>query len=538
MNQTQGRQLLPKPGDVFEGKYLIERLIGQGGMGAVFAANHIGLRQRVAIKFLIGEALGNQDSVRRFHTEAQNAATIRSEYVAQVTDVATSHAGLPYMVMEYLDGCDLAQLIDQRAAPLPVEEAIDYVLQALEGINLAHAQGIVHRDLKPSNLFLAKRADGQTVVKVLDFGISKAQNQGLGAAVGAVTSTKAMLGSPLYMSPEQLRSSRSVDARADVWAVGVILYELLTRQLPFLGENLGELFAAILETEAAPLRKHNPALPQALEPVVHRCLAKNRDQRWPNVAELARALAPFASPRSQGLSILAGARTGAGSPYAFTNVPSGAIPLTTPSPGMGHGGRTSDPSLNPRVSGVPHHHASTGSAANVAIPVLTQGSGANPSWDVPKKSNAGLVAALVGVLVVVGAAGGGIAVYKQKQRAAAEAAAPPSAIASDSAKPVASVSAATADTAPVALGSASTAPSASAAPTSTHASVAPTATGGGKRVPPPATGAATGAATTPTALTVATTPPPPTVTAPPATAAPTGTGTGKGRVDPGKTGRD
>lgn len=286
---------MPQTGDVFAGKFVIGQLLGQGGMGAVYAAEHQVLRQKVAIKFLLGDALSQPEAVARFMNEARSAFTIQSEHVARVIDV-DELSGLPYMIMEYLEGKDLARVMeDRRHQPLPVQTAIDYTLQALDGVHHAHGMQIVHRDLKPSNLFLAKRSDGTHVIKVLDFGISKQATSGLGAGGGSFTSTKSMLGSPLYMSPEQLRNSKSVDHRADIWALGVILHEFLTGTLPFAGENLGELFAAILEDEVPSLRKHNVNVPAELDAIVLRCLLKKREARYGSVVELGRALMPFAS---------------------------------------------------------------------------------------------------------------------------------------------------------------------------------------------------------------------------------------------------
>ena len=238
-------------GKVFDGKYRVDCVLGEGGMGIVVAAHHLELDQPVAIKFLLDDLAGNQEGAERFRREARAAAKIQSDHVVRVLDVGVLPAGERYMVMEYLKGHDLAEEIE-RVGRMPVERAVTFLLETLDAVGHAHAVGIVHRDLKPANLFLAERPDGTARVKVLDFGISKT----LGLATTSelsLTKTSAWIGSPLYMSPEQLRSSKSVDERADLWAVGVILYELLTGELPFMGENLGELFAAILETEAPPV---------------------------------------------------------------------------------------------------------------------------------------------------------------------------------------------------------------------------------------------------------------------------------------------
>ncbi len=301
MNKTPE---LPAPGDLFQGKYRIQKLLGKGGMGAVFSADHEGLGQRVAVKFLLAEAAGNEEANARFKQEARAAAQIQNDHVARVVDVSTD-GGLPYMVMEYLDGQDLSQLLEARNT-IPPEEACSFLLQAADAIHAAHKAGIIHRDLKPSNLFLAQRSDGTRIVKVLDFGISKAQNS-LGPMSGALTSTKAMLGSPLYMSPEQLRSSKSVDARADIWALGVILYELITGAVPYHGDNLGELFAAILEQDPTPVRQRSPHVAPELEAVIMKCLQRQAAARYSSVAELALQLAPFA-PAYSHLSVVTAAR--------------------------------------------------------------------------------------------------------------------------------------------------------------------------------------------------------------------------------------
>jgi serine/threonine-protein kinase len=294
---------LPRPGDMIAGKYVLDRLLGQGGMGAVFAAKHVKLSKAVAIKIMLADA-SNPEAAQRFINEGRAAANIQNEHVVRVDDV-DEEMGYAYMVLELLDGEDLAQILDREPTHrLPAHVVVDYVLQALKGVTQAHAIGIVHRDLKPSNLFLARRKDGSSVVKVLDFGISKAQgSSALAASPSALTSTKAMLGSPLYMSPEQLRSSKSVDQRADIWAMGVILYELITGTLPFMGENLGELFAAILETDPAPLRTRAENVPPGLDDIVLRCLQRRPEHRFQSAAELANALAPFAVARPGGVPI-------------------------------------------------------------------------------------------------------------------------------------------------------------------------------------------------------------------------------------------
>ncbi|MEO8903019.1 MAG: protein kinase, partial [Polyangiaceae bacterium] len=274
------------------GKYRIERVLGRGGMGVVVAAHHVVLDQVVAIKFLLPEALGSAEAVARFEREARAAVKIQSEHVARVTDVGRLETGAPYMVMELLRGRDLEVLLRERG-PLPLTDVADYVLQAGEAIAEAHGLGIVHRDLKPPNLFLTERADGSSCIKVLDFGISKLTSANSSGDQG-MTSTSAVMGSPLYMSPEQLMSARDVDMRTDIWALGVICFELLTGKLPFEAETLPQLCMAISLSAPTPLRSYRPDLPLEVEAMVLRCLNKDPGKRYATVAAFAADLVKFA----------------------------------------------------------------------------------------------------------------------------------------------------------------------------------------------------------------------------------------------------
>lgn len=286
-----------QPGNVLAGKYRVERVLGAGGMGVVVQATHLDLDERVALKFLLPEALRVPEATARFVREARAAVKIKSEHVARVIDVGRLENDAPYMVMEFLEGSDLSALIER--GPVPVEDAVDYVIQACDAIAEAHAAGIVHRDLKPSNLFLSRRTDGSSLIKVLDFGISKVAAADLSDA--GLTQTSALLGSPYYMSPEQTRSPRGVDHRSDVWSLGVILYELLAGAPPFVGEALPDVLAAILREPPQPLRDKRPEVPEELEQVILRALVKERESRYQSVGELAAALAPFAPRRSRHL---------------------------------------------------------------------------------------------------------------------------------------------------------------------------------------------------------------------------------------------
>jgi eukaryotic-like serine/threonine-protein kinase len=313
----------PQPGDVLEGKYAIERVLGAGGMGIVVAARHTTLGQRVAIKMLLPEVVKRPEAVERFLREAKACINLKSEHVARVLDVGT-HAGAPFMVMEYLDGEDLQRTIRLGTA-LPIAAALDYTLQAAEALAEAHSMGIVHRDLKPANLFLTTRADGSALVKVLDFGISKAAT---GSERG-ITRTDAIMGSPGYMSPEQIRSAKHVDQRSDVWGMGIVLYELLTAQPPFDGEHLAAVSVKIVLETPQRVDEHRPDVPRGLAAVVERCLAKEPEQRYQNMAELAEALLPFASKEHAPLVERIRRITRASVPYAATISVDGATELAS-----------------------------------------------------------------------------------------------------------------------------------------------------------------------------------------------------------------
>jgi eukaryotic-like serine/threonine-protein kinase len=284
-------------GDVLVGKYRVERVLGSGGMGIIIAARHIRLDQRVAIKFLAPDAFSDPAAVVRFDREARAAAKIKNPHVAQVTDVGTLDDGTPYLVMEYLEGEDLAALL-RREGFLPVADAVDLVLQACEGIGEAHRFGIVHRDIKPANLFCLRQPDGSRWIKVLDFGISKHTNLAPTTRGMAATGASTIMGSPLYMSPEQMQSARTVDERTDIWGLGIILYELLAGEVPFKGGNLPEVCLNVTTQPPPPLQHVRPDTPPALQRIILRCLEKDYTKRFSNVAELAEALLPFAPGRA------------------------------------------------------------------------------------------------------------------------------------------------------------------------------------------------------------------------------------------------
>jgi serine/threonine-protein kinase len=286
------------PGQVLCGKYRVDRFLAVGAMGAVVAAHHVQLETTVAIKILLPEMVKSEQAVARFAREAKAAVRITNEHVARVFDVGALESGLPFIVMEFLEGFDLGTLL-QKQGPLAGDTAVDFVLQACEAVAEAHSLGTVHRDLKPSNLFCVERADGSLLIKVLDFGVSKVTQ--VCSEDLARTLVPSVMGSPLYMSPEQIEASPNVDARADIWAFGVILCELLTGVMPFSGESLPEVSVKI--AKHPPLVVRESIVPthmrDHLEAVILRCLEKDPALRFQTVSELAEALLPVAPPHAK-----------------------------------------------------------------------------------------------------------------------------------------------------------------------------------------------------------------------------------------------
>jgi serine/threonine-protein kinase len=273
-------------GQVFQGKYRVDAILGQGGMGVVAECTHLALNERVAVKMLRQDVLLDQDAVARFIREAQAACRLKSEYVARVSDVGTFENGVPYMVMEFLEGHDLGELLSQRGV-LPVQWAVELMLQTAEALAEAHSLSIVHRDVKPTNLFVTWRPDGTALIKVLDFGISKSP---MGTDMN-LTQTQSLLGTPAYMSPEQMRSARLVDTRTDIWSLGTVFYEILEGRRPFEAESFSEMCVKVAVDPPAPMVNTPPGLQQ----VILRCLAKSPEQRYATMAELGRDLVPYAA---------------------------------------------------------------------------------------------------------------------------------------------------------------------------------------------------------------------------------------------------
>jgi serine/threonine-protein kinase len=286
---------LPVPaGELLGGKYSVEATFAEGGMGIVCLGRHVQLDQPVAIKFLRRALAGRPAIAQRFLNEARALAALRSEHVVRVMDVGQLDSGRPYLVMEHLDGVHLEALLEREGA-LDVETAVGYALQICEPLAEAHALGIVHRDLKPENLFLWSGGPAQDTIKVLDFGLAKQ----LGSAALGVTGPQDSLGSPGYMSPEQITTPQLVDARSDIWSLGVVLYRLLTNTLPFGGDSLVEVLSHILNATPPPLAEIKPGLDAALHAIVARCLEKDPAARYETMTQVAQALEGYMAARAR-----------------------------------------------------------------------------------------------------------------------------------------------------------------------------------------------------------------------------------------------
>jgi serine/threonine protein kinase len=363
-----------QPGDVVAGKYVVKNVIGRGGVGVVVAADHKTLRCPVAIKFLRPELAYEPKVVERFLREAHAAARLRSEHVARVMDADSTPEGAAYLVMELLEGRDFAQLLKDEG-PLPVATAVDYVVQACDAVAEAHASGIVHRDLKSANLFLTRRADGAPLVKVLDFGLSKVDRT---PSQASLTADDHVVGSPHFMSPEQMRSSREADARSDIWSLGVVLYTLLAGRVPFPGTYLTEVCSAVLAGSPPALDAVRPEVPAELAAVIARCLELEPEDRFQSVGELVAALAPFgravvapASSRAAWVSP-ASASPPSTSERMVVPAPTPAVPLASPIAPIPRGrGRTA------LLAG-----AAVGALATAGVLLLR--TGASPTASVPE----------------------------------------------------------------------------------------------------------------------------------------------------------
>ncbi len=289
-----------KVGQVLDDKYMLLRTLGEGGMGVVYAAQHVDLREKRAIKVMRSSLLADAERVERFRREARSAARLKSPHVCKVLDVGKLDDGTPYLVLEHLEGKDIKAVLKERRT-LPVAEAVGYAIQACDALAEAHRIGIVHRDIKPGNLFLAETPKGGHEIKILDFGVAKVPPKDVDdddeEGAGQITQHAQMIGTPAYMAPEQMRAARQVDGRADLWSLGIILYRMLTSEMPFQGKDQLDVITAIMSDPPIPPSRFRRDIPAALEAVLLRCLEKEPERRFQSAEELAGALAPFTAIR-------------------------------------------------------------------------------------------------------------------------------------------------------------------------------------------------------------------------------------------------
>ncbi|XXT16737.1 protein kinase [Sorangium sp. So ce429] len=397
---------VPVPGDVLAGKYRIERVLGAGGMGVVLAAWHLVLERRVAVKFLLPEAAALPDAGARFLREARAAAALDGQHIARVIDVGTLDSGAAYMVLEHLTGDDLGHVLQTRG-PLPLAEAADYLLQACEALAEAHARGIIHRDLKPKNLFLTRRPDGTPLLKVLDFGLSKFIATGDSVKEASLTATGLIMGSIHYMSPEQIRSLKYADVRTDIWALGVILYRMLTGRHPFEGDSITAVTAAIMMDTPTPILTLRPDLPPAVGALLSRCLAKDPAARVQSVTEIGRVLSPFGTQRAR-LSFESidrllpepAARAGYPSVAGAPSGARGALGASSPSWDAAPGAPEAPTAPMPARPGMTSSPGSE--AAGTAHGTLPHASWGNTTRTRAPRSRVALLAGAAGALVLVG----------------------------------------------------------------------------------------------------------------------------------------
>lgn len=363
------------PGDLLAGKYRVERVLGVGGMGAVVAARHTELGEMFAVKLLLAHPETEPLAVERFLREARAAARLVSPHAARVVDVGRLESGVPFMVMEHLTGTDLHKLL-RKEGPLPVDLAITAVMHACDAMAEAHSLGIIHRDIKPANLFLTRRPNGAPWVKVLDFGISKQ----LGPEQGELTRTHDVMGSPYYMAPEQMSRARDAEARSDVWSLGAALFELLTGKVPFFGESLTEIVAAVLREDPPDVTSLRPDLPPVLDEIIHKCLQKRPADRYPTVVDLMEALAAVLPPGRASISPEVGALVGR--PSAPSVAPGLLAPAATESQAPPPPGRasTSPPVLLREPTVVPSPAGSISSGWGTTARAMARLRGNKGAW--------------------------------------------------------------------------------------------------------------------------------------------------------------
>lgn len=388
-----------QPGAMIADKYRVTGVIGEGGMGVVVAAEHAQLGRKVAIKFL--HAAASPTVAERFAREGRIAVQMDSEHVCKVFDVGQLPTGEPYMVMEFLQGQDLSQYVASYGA-LRTHDAVDYVLQACEGLAQAHVLGVVHRDLKPGNLFMTQRMDASVCIKVLDFGISKLHG-GESGGENALTMAGAVLGSPRFISPEQLSGTGNIDLRSDIWALGAVLHELLSGQAAFAADTVGELCFVILNDDPTPLSQVRQDVPPGLAAAVSRCLTKEAASRFQNVAELALALQPFGS----GTASVSVQRACSVYTARGWTAPADLVAVSQRAPASGHPQTPQSGYPQQPQSGYPQQQGQQGAQApaqgqHAAQAVTAQAT----ATAAPAKSSKGPLIGIAAAVILAGAVGG------------------------------------------------------------------------------------------------------------------------------------
>jgi eukaryotic-like serine/threonine-protein kinase len=285
----------PTAGQMITPTLRLERPLGEGGMGAVWIAEHLGLQTQVVVKFMAEELAATDEGKNRFSKEAAATAQVRSPHVVQTLDYGVTDDNVPYLVMELLDGHDLGREIDQ-CGKLKPETVVALVIQLSRALSRVHECGIIHRDIKPNNIFLCDAGGGEIFVKLLDFGVAKTHAS---SGLGNTTNTGTMLGTPYYMSPEQIMGAKEIDARSDLWSVAVVVYEALTGGKPFDGDTVGGLAVKIMRDEIPVPSKVNPELPASFDSWFSKACAREPEDRFPSARELSDALAAsFSMPDS------------------------------------------------------------------------------------------------------------------------------------------------------------------------------------------------------------------------------------------------
>jgi serine/threonine protein kinase len=381
------------PGTVLLDKYRVDEQLGAGGMGRVVRASHLYLQQSVAIKVLLPQMTESAPTVARFLREAQAAVRLKSEHTARVLDVGTLPDGRPYMVMEYLEGNDLNQVL-RHHGPQDPEIVCDLMLQACEGLAEAHAIGIVHRDIKPSNFFITRRPDGSMLLKILDFGISKAPIN----YDDNLTQTHSVIGTPSYMAPEQMKSGRDADARSDIWSMGIVMYQLLHGRPPFAGGSYAELAIQVAQEPPTPI--HVPLSP-GFGAAILRCLEKHPNRRHQNVGELARMLAPYSTDPITAAQIANRATRILQTRASQPTIERGALPGQQSLPIGANGGLASPLPLSPAQltpRSWPPSPSSTGGRGQIGRSQLTLRTGGGKGWLIAGAMSLTILAASAGYI--------------------------------------------------------------------------------------------------------------------------------------------